>query len=82
MDFSVPGNSEQRSHSRSRPGNGRRLRRLSLAGSKVTDDGLKPLHGLTGWQELDLTGTKVTAAGVAALQKALPKCKIVWDGKQ
>jgi hypothetical protein len=24
-------------------------------------------------------GTKVTPAGVAALQKALPNCKIEWD---
>ena len=29
---------------------------------------------------LQLQGTKVTAAGVAALQKALPDCKIEWDG--
>jgi hypothetical protein len=28
---------------------------------------------------LDLTGTNVTAEAVAALAKALPKCKITWD---
>jgi hypothetical protein len=28
---------------------------------------------------LDVRSTKVTAAGVAALQKALPNCKIEWD---
>jgi len=55
----------------------KRLSRLSLAGSSVTDQGLKPLQGLTGLQEVDLTQTKVTAAGVAALQKALPKCRIL-----
>jgi hypothetical protein len=30
---------------------------------------------------LDLKGTKVTAAGIAKLQKALPKCKIEWNGE-
>jgi hypothetical protein len=32
--------------------------------------------GLTDLTVLDLGGTKATAEGVAALQKALPKCKI------
>jgi hypothetical protein len=27
-----------------------------------------------------LHGTKVTAAGIDRLRKALPKCKIEWDG--
>jgi serine/threonine protein kinase len=57
-----------------------RLEKLSLAGSSVSDEGLKHLHGLDRLKELDLTGTKVTVEGVAALQKALPKCKIAWDG--
>ena len=30
--------------------------------------------------ELNLAKTKVTAKGVEALAKALPGCKIVWDG--
>jgi Leucine-rich repeat (LRR) protein len=55
----------------------KRLERLSLAGSRVTDEGLKALHGLTSLQELDLTGTQVTAAGIGALQKALPKCRVL-----
>jgi len=49
------------------------LRRPATA----TDDGLKTLHGLANLQELDLTGTKVTAEGVAALQKDLPKRHIL-----
>jgi serine/threonine protein kinase/Leucine-rich repeat (LRR) protein len=57
-----------------------RLEKLSLAGSSVSDDGLKHLHGLYRLKELDLTGTKVTAEAVAALAKALPKCKVAWDG--
>jgi serine/threonine protein kinase/Leucine-rich repeat (LRR) protein len=59
-----------------------KVRVLNLANTKVTDEGLKALHGLTSLRELDLrTLTKVTATGVAALQKALPKCKVVWDNK-
>jgi Leucine-rich repeat (LRR) protein len=58
-----------------------RLERLSLARCAVSDEGLKHLQRLTNLQELDLSGTKVTAAGVAALQKALPKCRIVPDPK-
>jgi hypothetical protein len=52
---------------------------LRLACPTLTDEGLKALHGLNGLKELNLTGTQVTAAGVAMLQKALPKCKIIWD---
>lgn len=43
---------------------------------RVTDAGLKELVTLEGLKELDLVGTKVTDAGVADLQKALPNCKI------
>ena len=42
----------------------------------VTDAGLKELAGLKGLRKLYLFGTKVTDAGVADLQKALPDCKI------
>ena len=44
---------------------------------KVTDAGLKELTALKELQTLDLTGTQVTDSGVAALQKALPDCKII-----
>lgn len=53
-----------------------RLANLSLARTGVGDEGVKHLHGLSGLRELDLAGTKVTAAGLAALQKALPNCRI------
>ena len=43
----------------------------------VTDAGLKELAALKGLQTLNLVLTKVTAAGVAELQKALPDCKII-----
>jgi serine/threonine protein kinase/Leucine-rich repeat (LRR) protein len=54
-----------------------KLERLSLSGCTFSDAGLKPLAGMSNLTHLDLTGTQVTADGVAALQKALPKCKIV-----
>jgi Leucine-rich repeat (LRR) protein len=53
---------------------------LGLGHTRVGDAGLEHLKALTILKELDLTGTDVTAEGVAALQKALPKCKIAWDG--
>jgi len=57
-----------------------RLKRLSLAGSGLTDAGIKHLAGLSCLEALDLRKTKASAAGVALLQKALPKCKIDWHG--
>jgi hypothetical protein len=54
-----------------------KLERLSLAGCTFGDPGLKHLADMSSLKKLDLTGTQVTADAVAALQKALPKCKIV-----
>ena len=56
------------------------LNTLQLQGTAVGDTGLTALHGLNKLTALELQGTKVTAAGVAKLAKALPKCKIAWDG--
>ena len=56
------------------------LRVLNLAGTALTDRGLKEIARLSKLETLDLNGTKVTAAGIAELQKALPQCKIAWDG--
>ncbi len=44
--------------------------------TKVTDAGLVHLTGLTNLQTLNFSFTKITDAGVAELQKALPNCKI------
>lgn len=57
----------------------KQVRRLSLAGSGLGDASLKHLAGLTKLETLDLRRTKVTAAGVAELKSALPKCQIEWD---
>jgi hypothetical protein len=48
------------------------LQELFLDGTAVTDGGLVHLHGLTRLNMLRLTNTKVTDAGVAELQRALP----------
>ena len=43
----------------------------------MTDAGLKHLAGLKNLASLDLQSSRVTAAGVDELQKALPRCKIL-----
>ena len=55
----------------------KKLEKLSLAKSPVSDEGARQLAQLTQLKELDLTETKVTAAGLQALQKSLPGCRIV-----
>jgi serine/threonine protein kinase/Leucine-rich repeat (LRR) protein len=50
---------------------------ISCYGCPVAD--LSPLANCKSLQSLDIRSTKVTAASVAALQKALPNCKIEWD---
>ena len=52
---------------------------LQLIGSPCSDADLEHLAALTNLTNLSLRQTKVTATGVAALQKALPNCKIEWD---
>ncbi len=60
------------------PLRGMPLKSLSCLSTAVSD--LSPLHECTDLTSLDVKKTKVTAADVAALQKALPNCKIEWDG--
>jgi hypothetical protein len=54
----------------------RKLKYLSLFGTRVTDEGLGQLAGLKDLEVLLLNGTAVTDDGVARLQKALPNCEI------
>ena len=49
---------------------------LNLTAYNLTDAGLKDLAKLQNLQYVNLYDTKVTEAGVAELQKALPKCRI------
>jgi hypothetical protein len=49
---------------------------LSILDSNLTDAGLKHLEGLKTLETLDIKGSKVTDAGIAAFKKARPKCKV------
>jgi hypothetical protein len=55
----------------------RELACLDLHGTRVTNVGLMYLTSLTRLRDLSVNDTEVTDAGVAKLQEALPKCKIV-----
>ena len=50
--------------------------------TKITDASLKEVAKLQQLKALVLTGNQITAAGVAELQKALPKCKIISNPKK
>ena len=57
---------------------------VAVLAMEITDEGLRQLYGLGNLRELSLDasyagrGTKVTEAGAAALQAALPGCVIDW----
>ena len=58
------------------------IREMSLTNvicldTQVAD--LSPLQNMKTLTSINVKRTKVTTASVAALQKALPNCKIVWD---
>ena len=55
------------------------LKLLILANPAVTDQHLSDLDRLEDTDVIDLRRTKVTAAGVETLQRALPKCMIVRE---
>lgn len=56
------------------------LRSLQLTATTVSDAGLEHLAKLKKLTTFHVGGVKITATGVAKLQKALPDCKIEWDG--
>ena len=53
------------------------LKELYLYGTSVTDAGMENLAKMTRLRVLDVSATEVTAAGVIALERDLPKVKIV-----
>lgn len=53
---------------------------LYLERTNIGDAGLASLSALTDLQELNVTSTNVTSAGVEQLHRKLPKCEIRWDG--
>jgi hypothetical protein len=56
------------------------LTELHLEQTKITDDGLVHLRGAKALTFLKIVRTGVTADGVADFAKAMPACKIEWDG--
>jgi serine/threonine protein kinase/Leucine-rich repeat (LRR) protein len=57
-----------------------RLTFLNLNGTRITDRGLAYLRSLRELRNLGLHDAgRITAAGVAELQEALPNCKIDWN---
>ncbi|MBI1246829.1 protein kinase [bacterium] len=58
----------------------RHLQSIALIKTKVTDDVIDALSELNELYLVNLTGTKVTKAGVARLSERLPYCHIIWDG--
>lgn len=58
----------------------RGLKMLFLPNTRITDKGLDLLKKFKNLGSLVLTKTKVTAKGIDALRKALPQCRIQWDG--
>ncbi len=55
------------------------LQSIRLVKLPISDAGLLQLAPLKNLESLTLNQLNVTAAGVAALQEALPNCKIEWD---
>lgn len=54
----------------------RRATMLFLAGTSITDSGLKHLNGLSNLRVLDIGHTQVSARAVHDLQESLPECRI------
>ena len=55
------------------------LTHLALGNAEVTDELLPELTLLTNLIDLKLPSNDVTAKGIDALHRALPKCRISWD---
>lgn len=53
---------------------------LGLSGTSVTDAGLEKLHRCQNLVAIDVVRCPVTEEGVKNLARALPKCRIEWDG--
>ncbi len=55
------------------------MHRIHLRNTQITDAGLAHLKGHRRLVDLQLQGTKVTAAGIAEFRKAVPGCRIESD---
>jgi hypothetical protein len=56
------------------------LRQLTLAGTPLHETAKDGLRKLSQLRILDVRRTRITAADVADLGQALPRCAILWDG--
>jgi serine/threonine protein kinase/Leucine-rich repeat (LRR) protein len=56
------------------------LETLDLDETQLGDTGLLKLTELKRLTQLTVTKTKITAEGVKAFAKAMPQCRIEWDG--
>ena len=54
--------------------------RLGVVGNDISDQGLAELEKLQQLVWLQLNATKVTPEGIERFRKAVPGCKILWDG--
>jgi len=57
------------------------LEYLNLYSTSVTDDGLKHLSGLTKLKKVYVWKSKVTEAGMKALEKQIPGVKVIGESK-
>jgi|GEM_PF-3955743 len=61
----------------------RKLQQLQLQSNNISDDGLKKLSKLTQLKSVNVQGNiRVTADGVAAFEKANPKCSVLWSDSE
>jgi hypothetical protein len=60
----------------------KQLRELDLAGTDLSDNGLRTLGKLNRLKKLDVSGTCVSKEGVSALQLALPDTAITWTARE
>ncbi len=56
------------------------LQSVHLKRTSISDTTLDHLAGLQQLTEVDVSETRVTAAGVQRLRTVLPQCKLVWNG--
>jgi hypothetical protein len=55
------------------------LRELSLDSANIGDEAVETLGSLKNLRVLNLYHTLISEAGVARIETALPKCRIIWD---
>ena len=55
---------------------------MSILADRTNIADLSPLEGCQRLTSINVRATKVTSAQVAALRKALPNCKVEWDGAE